>query len=271
MGFDIGIFRSAYFKTALNTAVEGQKLSVKVEECSFNVLSAIVDSLYNRSLDESYLNWEEATSLFLLADLFSMDYLKNAAADVIKPLLNLENILETAELAVKHNCEKLKDLSCDFALSRIPPNGQYNDLSEKLLLILPMLGLKALERSYVASNVLHVNHVWPGKRRKDFSSATSYANYVRLHLKPNMLVMCNQESQWQNQLIVCVGCVGRVVSFDAMNDLLLVKWDGHRRWTTPPSLPKGELEHMDILTLPINCELLVVNDTSETVTCCSIK
>ena len=59
--------------------------------------------------------------MFPLADLFSMDYLKNAAADVIKPLLNLENILETAELAVKHNCEKLKDLSCDFALSRIPP------------------------------------------------------------------------------------------------------------------------------------------------------
>ena len=40
------IFRSEYFKTALNTAVGGQKRDREVEECSFKVLSAIIGFMY---------------------------------------------------------------------------------------------------------------------------------------------------------------------------------------------------------------------------------
>ena len=261
-------FRSEYFKTALNTTVGGPKKStVKVEECSLRVLSAIIGFMYGRNLgeDES-LDWEEATRLVAMADLYCMDDLKDAAALNIKPLLHLENVLETAELAVKYNCEKLKEVACDFALSKIPPDDRTNDLLQKLLLISPMLGLRALESTHVASKALGVDLLLsPFKKRKDFSSQASYADYVRQQLKPNMLVMCNEESHWGSSylrpLVVPVGCVGRVVSFDSGTALPpLIKWDSNTY--NGPRLPEGRLEYLDILTPPINLELLVDKSTS---------
>ena len=261
-------FRSEYFKTALNTTVGGPKKStVKVEECSLKVLSAIIGFMYGRNLGEGEsLDWEEATRLVAMADLYCMDDLKDAGALIIKPLLNLKNILETAELAVKYNCEKLKEVACDFALSKIPPDDQNDDLSEKLVLILPMLGARALKSTRVASKALGVDLRSPFKKRKDFSSQASYADYVRQHLKPNMLVMCNEESWWQKggfsatTLVVPVGCVGRVVCFDSGTALPLIKWDSHA-WNGP-RLPEGRVEYLDILTPPINLELLVDKSTS---------
>ena len=259
-------FRSEYFKTALNTTVGGPKKStVKVEECSLRVLSAIIGFMYGRNLGEGEsLDWEEATRLVAMADLYCMDDLKDAAVLIIKPLLHLENILETAGLAVKYNCEKLKGLACDFALSKIPPDDQHDDLSEKLVLILPMLGARALKSTRVASKALGVDLLSPFKKRKDFSSQASYADYVRQQLKPDMLVMCNEESHWGSSywgpLVVPVGCVGRVVSFDSGTALPLVKWDSHA-WNGP-RLPEGRVEYLDILTLPINLELLVDKSTS---------
>ena len=255
-------FRSEYFKTALNTTVGGPKKStVKVEECSLRVLSAIISFMYGRNLgEEESLDWEEATRLVAMADLYCMDDLKDAAVLIIKSLLNLKNILETAELAVKYNCEKLKGVACDFALSKIPPDDQHDDLSKKLLLLLPMLGARALKSTRVASKALGVDLLSPFKKRKDFSAQASYADYVRQHLKPNMLVMCNEESRWPDQLIVPVGCVGRVVSFDSGTALPLIKWDSHA-WNGP-RLPEGKVEYLDILTRPITLELLVDKSTS---------
>ena len=261
-------FRSEYFKTALNTTVGGpKKSSVKVEECSLRVLSAIISFMYGRNLGEEVsLDWEEATRLVAMADLYCMDDLKDAAALNIKPLLHLENVLETAELAVKYNCEKLKEVACDFALSKIPPDDRTNDLLQKLLLISPMLGLRALESTHVASKALGVDLLLsPFKKRKDFSSQASYADYVRQQLKPNMLVMCNEESHWGSSywgpLVVPVGCVGRVVSFDSGTALPpLIKWDSNTY--NGPRLPEGRAEYLDILTLPINLELLVDKSTS---------
>ena len=253
-------FRSEYFKTALNTTVGGPKKStVKVEECSLRVLSAIISFMYGRNLgEEESLDWEEATRLVAMADLYCMDDLKDAAAPVIEPLLDLRNILETAELAVKYNCEKLKEVACDFALSKIPPDDQHDDLSEKLVLILPMLGARALKSTRIASKALGVDLLSPFKKRKDFSSQASYTDYVRQQLKPDMLVMCNEESHWQKggsfatPLVVPVGCVGRVVSFDSSTALPLVKWDSYTYTWIAPGLPEGKIEYLDILTLPIN-------------------
>ena len=140
-----------------------------------------------------------------------------------------------------------------------------DDLSEKLVLILPMLGARALKSTRVASKALGVDLLSPFKKRKDFSSQASYADYVRQHLKPNMLVMCNEESHWPGvfgglPLIVPVGCVGRVVSFDSGTALPLIKWDSHA-WNGP-RLPEGRVEYLDILTPPINLELLVDKSTS---------
>ena len=211
--------------------------------------------MYGKSLEKKNFDWKEATTLFAMADLYCMDDLKDVTVPLIEPLLSLGNILETAELAVKHNCEKLKEVSCDFALSRIPPDDQHDDLSEKLLLVLPMLGARALKSTRVASKNLNW-FVTPFKRRKDFASANSYADYIRQHLKPNMLVMSNQETYWSDWLdlngcLVPDGCVGRVISCE--NQQPLVKWNiqGEIRQLT------GKFDYLDILTLPIKCDLIV--------------
>ena len=155
------------------------------------------------------MDWEEATSLLPMADFFLMGDLRDAAIPVIENLLSLEHLLEAAELAVKQSNEKLKEVCCDFALSRIPPGDHSNDLLQKLILILPMFGLRAWHRSYVATKVLGVEQRSPLKSRKDFLDS-SYPDYIREHLKPNMLVVCNQESDWQGTTVP-VGSVGRVI------------------------------------------------------------
>ena len=128
-----------------------------------------------------------------------------------------------------------------------------------------MLGARALKSTRVASKALGVDLLTPFKKRKDFSSQASYADYVCQQLKPDMLVMCNEESWWKrgfSALPVQVGCVGRVVSFDSGTALPLVKWDSHNCTWNGPRLPEGRVEYLDILTLPINLELLVDKSTS---------
>ena len=89
-----------------------------MEECSVKVLSAIIDFMYGKSLEKKNFNWKEATTLFAMADLYCMDDLKEVTFLIIEPLLSLGNIMETAELAVKHNCEKLK-LSYGFICQKV--------------------------------------------------------------------------------------------------------------------------------------------------------
>ena len=122
--------------------------------------------MYGKSLAGKNLDWEEATTLLPMADFFLMDDLEDAAIPVIENLLSLDNILEAAELAVKYSNEKLKEVCCDFALSRIPPRDQSNELLQKLILILPMFGLRAWHRSYVATKVLSVE---PFQEQEEFS------------------------------------------------------------------------------------------------------
>ena len=248
--------RSEYFKTALNTAVGGEKSTIEVEECSFKVLSAIIGFMYGKILAGENLDWEEATTLLLLADFFLMDDLEDAAIPVIENLLSLDNILEAAELAVKYSNEKLKEVCCDFALSRIPPRDQSNELLQKLILILPMFGLRAWHRSYVATKVLGVERRSPLKSRKDFLDS-SYPDYIREHLKPNMLVVCNQESDWQG-LTVPVGSVGRVIKLVRVRGMSSFGFETKAlvKWSRLGEARPGKVEFLDILTLPIQHEML---------------
>ena len=171
------LVRSEYFKTALNTAVGGPKSTIEVEECSFKVLSAIIGFMYGKSLAGENLDWEEATTLLPMADFFLMDDLKDAAIPVIGNLLSLDNILEAAELAVKHSKEKLKEVCCDFGLSRIPPNDHSNELLQKLILILPIFGLRIWHTSYVSTKVLSVE---PFQEQEEYSLRQ---HLLRLHLQ----------------------------------------------------------------------------------------
>ena len=120
--------------------------------------------MYGKSLAGENLDWEEATTLLPLADFFLMDDLEDAAIPVIENLLSLDNILEAAELAVMYSKEKLKEVCCDFALSRIPPRDQSNDLLQKLILILPMFGLRAF-----CGNIRSVLSVEPYQEQEEFS------------------------------------------------------------------------------------------------------
>ena len=188
-----------------------------------------------------------------MADFFLMGDLRDAAIPVIENLLSLEHLLEAAELAVKQSNEKLKEVCCDFALSRIPPRDHSNDLLQKLILILPMFGLRAWHGSYVATKVLGIERRSPLKSRKDFLDS-SYPDYIREHLKPNMLVVCNQESDWQGTTVP-VGSVGRVIKLVMVRAFhaeikALVKWS--RLGEAKP----GKVEFLDILTLPIQHEML---------------
>ena len=131
--------------------------------------------MYGKSLAGENLDWEEATTLLPMADFFLMDDLKDAAIPVIGNLLSLDNILEAAELAVKHSKEKLKEVCCDFALSRIPPNDHSNDLLQKLILILPMFGLRAF-----CGNVRPVLSVEPFQEQEEYSLRQ---HLLRLHLQ----------------------------------------------------------------------------------------
>ena len=213
--------------------------------------------MYGKSLAGENLDWEEATSLLPMADFFLMDDLKDAAIPVIGNLLSLDNILEAAELAVKHSKEKLKEVCCDFALSRIPPRDHSNDLLQKLILILPMFGLRAWHRSYVATKVLGIERRSPFKTRKDFPSDSSYSDYIRKHLKPNMLVVCNQESDWQG-ITVPVGSVGRVVKLVRARGMSGVWFviEALVKWSRLGEARPGKVEFLDILTLPIQQEML---------------
>ena len=256
LSISLAFFRSEYFKTALNTAVGGQKSTIKVEECSFKVLSAIIGFMYGKSLVGGNLDWEEATSLLLMADFFLMGDLKDAAIPVIENLLSLEHLLEAAELAVKQSNEKLKEVCCDFALSRIPPGDHSNDLLQKLILILPMFGLRAWHRSYVATKVLGIEQRSPLKSRKDFLDS-SYPDYIREHLKPNMLVVCNQESDWQG-ITVPVGSVGRVIKLVRVRGMSSFWFETKAlvKWSRLGEARPGKVEFLDILTLPIQHEML---------------
>ena len=257
LSISLAFSRSEYFKTALNTAVGGQNSTIKVEECSFKVLSAIIGFMYGKSLAGGNLDWEEATSLLPMADFFLMGDLRDAAIPVIENLLSLEHVLEAAELAVKQSNEKLKEVCCDFALSRIPPRDHSNDLLQKLILILPMFGLRAWHRSYVATKVLGVERRSPFKTRKDFPSDSSYSDYIRKHLKPNMLVVCNQESDWQG-ITVPVGSVGRVIKLVRVRGMSSFGFETKAlvKWSRLGEARPGKVEFLDILTLPIQHEML---------------
>ena len=106
-----------------------------------------------------------------------MGDLKDAAIPVIENLLSLEHLLEAAELAVKQSNEKLKEVCCDFALSRIPPRDHSNDLLQKLILILPIFGLRIWHTSYVSTKVLSVE---PFQEQEEYSLRQ---HLLRLHLQ----------------------------------------------------------------------------------------
>ena len=95
------IFRSEFFKTALNTGVGDNSKSMEVNDFSFEVLSTAVDFMYGIEIPTDFNNSDDLKSLLHLADQYLMDLLKDAASFHIVKGLNKENIFDTSHLAEK--------------------------------------------------------------------------------------------------------------------------------------------------------------------------
>ena len=134
------IFRSVYFKTALNTSVGNNKF-VKVDESSPHVLATAVDFIYGIEIPEDFGS-EDAKSLLAMADLYLMEDLKDAVGSLIATKqMNKDNILEVSQMAEKYSAQKLKELCYEFIFKNL------KTLDKKLLMelneTLPMLAKKA--------------------------------------------------------------------------------------------------------------------------------
>ena len=134
------LFRSVYFKTALNTSVGNNKF-VKVDESSPHVLATAVDFIYGIEIPEDFGS-EDAKSLLAMADLYLMEDLKNAVGCLIATKqMNKDNILEVSQMAEKYSAQKLKELCYEFIFKNL------KTLDKKLLMelneTLPMLAKKA--------------------------------------------------------------------------------------------------------------------------------
>ena len=82
------LFRSEYFKTALNTDVGPKKKVREVKECHPYVLETVVNFMYDVSIPDDF-NLQDFESLLYMADLYHMTDLKDAVGSLIWKLLSL--------------------------------------------------------------------------------------------------------------------------------------------------------------------------------------
>ena len=210
----------------------GRKRVIAVEECSYIVLSAIIDFMYGINIPDDF-SMEDMYSLLAMADLYLMEGLKDAVAPLFGKQLKTDNVQETFRLAEKHGALKLKDVCCDFILANIDQ----------------LLGV----------NLAELDHF---KKRSDFSSVTGYSQYVKANIKPNMLVRCTKITLWADSddyskeyddldhtdvtirpVHVQDGTLGRVVSTNGLT--VTVKWQGTCKCV-------GAMCWVEILTPPCN-------------------
>ena len=166
-----------------------RKDTFEVKECSHYVLSTIIDFMYGIPLPET-MSLEDLCSVLYMADLYLMKVLKDNVAPLFGDRLEIGNILEISSLAEDHRALHLKDLCCKFILDNI--DSFSTNLLDKLFAALPSVGnasLHELKIHTIAKKFPGV-HLQIGifKKRADFSSDQEYVNYVRAHIKPNMVV-----------------------------------------------------------------------------------
>ena len=108
------IFRSEFFKTALNTGVGDNSKTMEVKDFSFEVLSTAVDFMYAIEIPQDFNNGDDLKSLLHLADQYLMEKLKDAAGFRIGKDLKKENIFDTSHLAEKFGAMALSEKCAEF-------------------------------------------------------------------------------------------------------------------------------------------------------------
>ena len=269
------IFRSEYFKTALNTDVGPRKKVREVKECHPYVLETVVNFMYDVGIPEDF-NLQDVESLLYMADLYHMADLKDAVGSLIPKHWDPNNILELSHLAEKYKAEKMQHMCCDFILVNLAILDR--NLLDQLFLALPLLRRKSWERLNetrprgidIANKVLGINLSVMAdafSRSSDFSTdeddsfqsiqskiqlKNDYEQYIKAHIQQDMLVLCNKTSKWWHHLtwnsdIVKEGTIGRVIECELYGKPI-VKWE-------TGVVMKGEHAHLDLLTPPIKTAL----------------
>ena len=265
------LFRSEYFKTALNTDVGPKKKVREVKECHPYVLETVVNFMYDVSIPDDF-NLQDFESLLYMADLYHMADLKDAIGSLTCKHWNTNNILALSHLAEKYKAEKMQEMCCDFILVNLAILDK--NLLDQLFLALPLLGRKSWERLNeprprgieIANKVLGINLSVMAdafNRRIEFSSEedsfqskvqskVDYEQYIKGQIQQDMLVLCNKTSKWWHHLswnsdTVKEGTIGRVVECEPFGKPI-VKWE-------TGLVMKGEHAHLDLLTPPIKTTL----------------
>ena len=234
--------RSAYFKTALNTAIGEKPKDIDVQECTPKVLSVVLRFIYGISLPVN-LDVEDAKQLVLMADLYLMEDLKETVAPILAKQLTKDNILKFSKIAEKFTAPKLMETCADFIISNI---GDPEVLFAEVPQLATLCFEKQDEKLEIANLVLGTDLKANFKKRKDFNSYLEYKDYVAANLKTGMLVACNKEfgdhlSRFDPK--VDKGSVGSVTGFVTHDASVSaqVKWHG-----------KGGLESRSVSLLDLD-------------------
>ena len=236
--------RSAYFKTALNTAIGEKPKDIDVQECSPKVLSVVLRFIYGISLPVN-LDVEDAKQLLLIADLYLMEDLKQAVIVIMAKQLTDDNIQEISKMAEKFTAPKLMETCADFIISKhgYPDEGLIAEVPQLATLCFK----KQNEKLEIANLVLGTDLSRASfKKREDFNSNLEHKNYIAANLKTGMLVACKEEfgsilSKFNPK--VEKGSVGSVTGFVTLDASVYaqVKWHG-----------KGGLESRSVSLLDLD-------------------
>ena len=257
--------RSEYFKTAMNTAVGDNSKTLEVTEFSYEVLSTAVDFMYGIEIPEDFNNSDDLKSLLLMADLYLMEDLKDAAGSLIGKDLNTENIFDTSQLADKFRAVTLADQCAKLLYDnhRAIEDGKMAEMKEGT--VMAALAKKFALESKRDSWVTELFGEKPDfKRREDFGSDEDYKGYVMSRIKPKMFVRCNKLSTWNggtdgSRYSVKEGHIGFVIIINSTANVS-VKWLTLKSGDPASALInqqhcRGPFECLDLLTSPVsfNC------------------
>ena len=223
------VYRSTYFKIALNTDVGSNNQSsrkrtkgiqnLEVKECSPEVLSITIKFIYGIGLPED-LGVEDAKNLLTIADLYIMEDLKEAVAPVLGAQLDKDNILEISKMAEKFAAPKLMEVCVDFIVSNITdPDEIFAGMPQ----IAALCFKKQLKKLEIVTVALGTDLKTNFKKRKDFRYDVEYKDYMMKNLKSGMLVKNNKtltEDVGVYKKEVKEGSIGRILSSDMIQMVL---------------------------------------------------
>lgn len=121
--------RSAHFSAMFRSGMrEATERKVVIQGVSFSVFLLLMEYIYTDSVE---IDPEHAIGLFVVADLYQLDRLKEVCKTIMKRNINCENAAMMLQEASDANCEVLKEICMDFIVN----NFDYISKTEGIKLI----------------------------------------------------------------------------------------------------------------------------------------